>query len=243
MADYLPIIIPRKRKASSSGMYVRPRPLKKRRRTFTPGRDRVGGYYGRYAARGGETKFFDTSKSLTTAASTGAIANASLNLIPQGVTESQRIGRKCTLRSITLHMAMRLPAVTNTVTNPDDSVRFIMYLDKQCNGGTIAITDLMETANIRGFRNLANTSRFRILMDTTRNLKYNGVGSHGSGTVEQASATFNWQFSKACNIPLEFDSTTGAITELRSNNVGVYVISDRAVAQYIYLCRVRYSDN
>ncbi len=147
------------------------------------------------------------------------------------------------MRNITLHIGLRLPAVTNTVTNADDSVRIIMYLDKQCNGATIAITDLMETANIRGFRNLANTSRFRILMDTTRNLKYNGVGSHGAATVEQASATFNWQVSKACNIPLEFDSTTGAITEIRSNNVGVYVISDRAIMQYIYLARVRYSDN
>ncbi len=48
----------------------------------------------------GELKFHDLDIDDATIASNGTIAQVSCNLIAQGVTEVQRIGRKCILRSV-----------------------------------------------------------------------------------------------------------------------------------------------
>jgi len=67
---------------------------------FQPGVDRTGGYYGRFAGRGAELKFFDTATSFSIDTSPEVPATGQLVLIPQGVTESTRVGRKCVIRSI-----------------------------------------------------------------------------------------------------------------------------------------------
>ncbi len=238
----------RKRSGPSSGtvaIYSAPKacggPQVKRRKKYVAGSSRSSGYYGRYNSSGGELKFFDTSKSLTTAASAGVVT-VSFLLIPQGTTESTRIGRRATMKSFNLHYAFRLPNNSAAVSLPDDSVRFILFQDKQCNGTNAVVTDVLESANIRSFRNLANTGRFNVLMDKTHNLNYSGIGAYGAGTVEQNGGTKNYKFSKTLNMPIEWDNTAGAITEIRSNNIAMLIISDRGNAQYIFQARVRYSD-
>lgn len=237
----------RKRSGPSSGtiaVYSAPRgsgPSIKRRKKFIPGQDRKSGYYGRFPSSGGELKFFDTSKSLTTAASAGVVT-VSFFLIPQGTTESTRIGRKATMKSFNLRYGFRLPNVSAGASLPDDSVRCILFHDKQSNGNNAVVTDVLESANIRSFRNLANTGRFNVLMDKTHNLSYSGIGAYGAGSCEQNGGTWNFKVSKKLNMPVEWDNVAGAITEIRSNNLAMLIISDRGNAQYIFQARVRYSD-
>jgi len=69
---------------------------------FRPGYDRTGGSYGRYAGRGAELKFFDTSLSFLFDTTGEVPATGQLVLIPQGVTESTRVGRKCVIKSVHL---------------------------------------------------------------------------------------------------------------------------------------------
>ncbi len=225
------------------GPFRPPRPLK-RRKAFVPGAARIGGYYGRYPVgpRGGELKFFDRDLDDTPITTAGAITD-SINKIAQGVTEVTRVGRKCTIKSINWRFLVWLPE-QDAVADPlaPDSVRIILYIDKQTNGATAAVTDILETASWLSFRNLANTARFNVLMDKTTSINFLGLGSDGAGVVSQTQVNKSLTFFKKCNVPIEFDGTTGAITEIRSNNLGVLLISSNGTANFSSKIRVRFSD-
>ncbi len=118
----------------------------------------------------------------------------------------------------------------------------IPYQDKQANGATIVNTDLIETANDnQSFYNVANQGRFRILYDHQINL--NPLAAAGDGAVNDTPQLVRGgMFSKALNIPLEFSAGAGAITELRSNNIGVLLITQNGLAGFISNMRLRFSD-
>lgn len=234
----------RKRK-STNGYTNRPykRPYK---RPFVPGKDRVGGYYGRYKGSGGrktgELKFHDVIQNDTVVAQTTTIT-PSVNLIAQGITESTRVGRKCTLKSIHWRYQISLPQKDAQATPEEgDSCRVVLYIDKQCNGATIVGLDLFETESLQSFRNLANTNRFTILCDKIHNIRYGGMASDGAGLVSQGKEVMNTSVFKTLNLPIEFSSTTGVITEIRSNNIGILLISSSGVCGFNGNLRVRFSD-
>ncbi len=210
----------------------------RRKSLFRKGYNRTGGFYGRYS-NGGEKKFLDSVVDDAVIATGGLIFN-SVNKIPQGTTESERVGRKCTITNIGWKMSINLPATT-AAANTSDIVRVIMFIDKQANGATANVTDILESADFLSFNNLANTSRFRTLMDRTYALSSKAGGGDGT-TEDYAEEEITDSFYKKCHIPIEFDSTAGAITEIRSNNVGILVISKAGVAGLNSKVRVRYSD-
>lgn len=232
------------------GTYVTPapvfrRPTKRRKTTkrmFVPGRDRTGGYYGRYAGRNAEMKFFDFDHDDAVVA-TGGIVTDSINLIPQGTTESERNGRKCVIKSVACNFSVKMievdgiasPAVTETL-------RVIIFLDKQCNGAIAASSLLIDGNEIHAFRNLANQSRFTFLYDKVIPLSWATLTSEGSNLFSSAEMVKQFKFYKTCNIPLEFDSTTGAITEIRSNNIGFCLVSEAGTCAFSSKWRVRFSD-
>ncbi len=220
-----------------------PRPLK-RRKAFVPGRDRVGGYYGRYSVGGrGELKFHDVDLDDAVIAGGGGVTD-SINKIAQGVTESQRIGRKCTIKSINWKYRIAIPEIDAAASaEVADGVRVIMYIDKQCNGATAAVTDLLETASVHSFRNLANSGRFVFLLDKLYVMNYTTLASDGAGVVSSAEVTREYSFYKKCNLPIEFNSTTGVIAEIRSNNIGVLLIARNGDAGFLSKIRLRFSDN
>ncbi len=236
----------RKRRDLAAGKVVamyRPSPRPYKRRRFTPGTDRVGGYYGRYSGRNAELKFHDFTLDDSVILATGQITN-SVNLIAQGITESTRIGRKCTIRSIQWRYRVELPKKDAQATPAGgDSVRIIMYIDKQCNGATAVVQDILETGNWQSFRFLANSGRFVILMDRLVSINYSGMGSDGAGVVSQDNVFKDGTFSKQCNVPLEFDNTAGAITEIRSNNIGTLILAASGVAGFKSNVRLRFSDS
>lgn len=217
-------------------------PELKKRKTFTPGKDRTSGYYGKFGAAG-EWKFLDTNMNNSSIASAGVIT-ATIVAIPQGTTESERIGRKCTIRSIGFRYSLRLLEVDAAATPGNkDATRIIIYVDKQCNGATAAVLDILETATEHSFRNLANNQRFTFLMDEIVGMEYTTLASDGAGLVSSAGTNKEYSWYKKCLIPLEFNSTTGAIGEIRSNNIGVLLISQGGTPEIISQFRVRYSDN
>ena len=65
----------------------------------------------------------------------------------------------------------------------------------------------------------------------------------GNGTANDTlGVNINDSFYKTCNMPIEYDSTTGAITEIRSNNIGVLLLSRNGVCTFGSKFRVRFSD-
>lgn len=173
----------------------------------------------------------------------GGNITASINLIPQGVAENKRIGRKCTIRSINWSWRINLNQVEQTDSPPSgDTVRVILYLDQQCNGATIAVTDLLETDDYQSFMNLANSGRFIVLLDEFLTLNYPCMTE---GTADQFSVSNVLQmghFSTRCNIPLEFDFSNGILPEIKSNNLGVMLVGSQGVANWNSNFRLRFTD-
>jgi len=208
-----------------------------------PGAYRLGGAYMRSDPANFEKKYFDTIGTAGSIASAGSFS-LSLNLIPQGTTKNTRIGNKCTITNINIHGQLTLltQAADSVV---GDKVRMIIFVDKQCNGAAVAAaSDLIQTmpaasTDINSFRNMDNVNRFVILKDKTVSLNQTTQSaSLGSNVV-----TREIKFNKKCSIPLEFSSTTGAITEVRSNNIQFMFISlQNNATQFAFTSRVKFSD-
>lgn len=207
---------------------------------------RIGGFYGRFAGPGAELKFLDTVRADATLALAGAVIDDSLNHIPQGNTESERIGRKVVIRGLRLKGRIK-NSPTTAQTTTDQRYRIIVYCDKQANGATAVVTDILETAVIDSFRNLANVQRFQILYDKTKNMIMPAVAQTAAGTFTTYSCEYGQQFSMKLNLPIEFDNsaTTGVITSIRSNNIGLLAMcsTNDNPPVFAYTVRIRYSDN
>lgn len=203
---------------------------------------RTGGFFGRFGPGSGELKFFDTTKAATSV-TTASVVDASLNLIGQGVTESQRVGRKCTIKGIFIKGQL-LKAATTTQANGSERVRIIVYLDKQANGATAATINVLVASLVNSFRNMANSQRFVVLSDKTHTL--NATAASGNGTTDESFESARHVRINIGNvaIPIEFSSTTGAIGEIRSNNIGILYLADSGgLVTFGYTARVRFSDN
>lgn len=227
--------VKRKRGPFGGGGYYKAGPAIKKKK-YTP-RTRVAGV--------GELKYHDVDVNDASIASNGVIQNTgSINLIPQNTSETGRIGRKCTVKSIMWRYNLELGA--QSVVGNAETIRLIVYLDKQANGATASVSGnggILASDNYQAFNNLNNKSRFQILFDKVEVL--NPQAAAGDGTTNDAAdVELNGSFYKACNIPLEFSDDTGAITELRSNNIGVMTVAKvGTLAALVSKVRLRFSDN
>lgn len=219
-------------------MYGRSMPISK---ALVPGVTRTGGFYGRYGGRTGELKFFDTAVNFQVDATGEVPATGQWNLIPQGVTESQRVGRRCTIRSIQFRGTMEYVPAASTVGTA--VVHLFVVLDKQCNGAAASVTDVL-TSNAMGSAlvNLENRSRFVILKRWVWPMNAQAGVQGAFGRMSR-----NAEWYKKCKIPIDFDSSasTGAIGTIRSNNIFVLAGTsneDDAVG-FVGTARVRFSDN
>ncbi len=228
------------------GMTLARPPLKRRARSRIPLRG-SGTFRGRFAGQihaGREYKFHDTLISNTLFTQAGAVlTNGSLNEIPQGVEESQRIGRKVVVKSLQMKAKIFLANASNGATS--QLYRVIIFQDKQANGAAAVVLDILEQASTLSFRNLANSSRFKIWYDETKHI--NSTAAAGNGTTNVFSENFRYlQLHIPMNVPLEFDNTaaTGAIATIRSNNLGLLVMMQEA-AEDVFIqttIRLRFSD-
>lgn len=220
----------KKRKRSGSG----PSTYKKRR---TTPRARVAGL--------GELKFHDVDVDDASIATNGTIQNAgTINIIPQNLTESGRIGRKTIIKSVMWRYNLKLAA--QAVVGNAETIRLVLYLDSQANGATATVAGaggILEADNYQSFNNLTNSGRYTILFDKLEVL--NPQAAAGDGTTNDAAdVEVNGSFYKSCTIPLEFSADTGAITEVRSNNLGIMVLAK--VGSLVTLdskIRLRFTDN
>jgi len=184
-----------------------------------PGVTRRAGFYGRYgvaALQQGmkpELKFFDTALSFNFDLTGEVPATGQLTLIPQGDTESTRDGRIAVIKSVQI----RGQALLNPSTGAAAAEVAYLYLvlDTQCNGAAAAITDVFTSnAMATNLLQLNNSGRFRIMKKWV--LPFNA----GAGvTTAYNNVIIPIEFYKKCNIKVDWSSTTGAITEIRSNNL------------------------
>jgi len=201
---------------------------------------------GRFASVSKELKFHDVVLDDAVVVSGGSITD-SINKIPQGVTEINRIGRKCTIRSINWRFNIVLPEVNNVATpNNGEIFRMMMYVDKQTNGATATVVNILQTADYQSFNNLSNKGRFRILMDRTYSINYKTLASKfDADTFSSALVEIHGTMFKKIALPIEFDNSDsdGRLSTIRTNNIGVLLISRSGIVGFFSQIRLRFSDD
>jgi len=192
-----------------------------------------------------EKKFLDNDliDAIISSASAGVIA--SLNVLPQGIGAQERIGRKVTITKLKIRYRLFLNTQQNATTlASDDTVRVIIYIDKQANGATALGSDILrDNTDYHSYRLLSNVGRFVILQDRTDTLHFSSTGYDTVSTqFNQAGGNLYFKFNKTMNLPIEFSGVTGAITEIQSNNIGMLLISSNGLAGMNGKSRIRYAD-
>lgn len=199
----------------------------------------------------GEKKFLDTTIATTAITTTGVILNSSLNVIPQGDTQSERIGRKVTVCDVLLKGNITQPAQIITslpqgLSDMCNNVRVIVYLDKQCNKATATVAQILQTTDENSFRNLEYVDRFQILYDETVIMNVGGLSNIITTPTFYAPGVRNqFGFTKKISVPITYDTsaTTGAIGTITSNNIGIMAIATVANSSFVDgICRIRYTD-
>ncbi len=206
------------------------------------GKSRTGGYYGRFNQGGSnrpELKFHDVNVTTGGASTTLTVFNASLLLIAQNTTETGRIGRKIQLKSITTNFHCFVP---DPATNPThDALQIYLILDRQCNGANANLADFVDdTTNFLGMRNLANTQRFVTLWKGQ--YTFIPTAGAGNGTADTwGHSGHDFTIHRKMNIPVEYDGTTGTITEIQSNNLFWAVRSRHGFVDLALFTRIRFT--
>ncbi len=230
----------RKRTGKHWGSFVPKRWHRKGK--ISRGYTRRTGYYGRYGpAQQGEAKFFEHAISQSAMPNAGTVTD-SINLVAQGVTETERVGRKCTVRYLQIRYLIRLMAAT-AAADSGSVARIIVFQDKQTNGVTANTTEILEQAHPRSFYNLANSGRFNILLDKLWCLSPQAAAATTTTTFTTMESVKCGLLTAHIDVPLEFSGTTGAITEVRSNNIGILFMSEDGRCELIYNARIRFTDN
>jgi hypothetical protein len=97
------------------------------------------------------------------------------------------------------------------------------------------ILDTTPTKDVYAFRNLQNSSRFAILYDKTYSINCGGGISTSFGENVKGL-----KINIKCNIPIEYNASTPAITDLNSNNIGILGVSRDGIADTAYNVRIRF---
>jgi len=187
-----------------------------------------------------ELKFFDTELA-GQIDTTGAIltTGGQVNLIPQGDTGSSRDGREVTVKSLYVKISLRLyPGIAAVMSG---SAFIYIILDKQCNGA--AITDILDVFTDdflpTAMLNLTNSNRFVVLKHWCI-----PMNPQAGATTALNSHNVCFDYYKKLDLKLQFSGATGAITEIRSNNIFIAVGSTGVADDAITLtgtCRLRFT--
>ncbi len=181
-----------------------------------------------------EMKFFDTDLSHTVVANITRLSTGDqLCLIPQGVTESTRVGRKAFIKSIQITGMVRFSGAGGV----SGHVKLYLVLDKQANGAVAAPLLVYDNVSFPlALRELSNQSRFQILK--TWNLPM-------ETSLESADVEKNVILFKKVNIPIVYTAAAGAITEICCNNIFMMAGSSNSgftAATFVGTCRLRFTD-
>ncbi len=207
------------------------------------GYDRAGvGSYGKYIGARQEHKYIDTGWNIDPLDVFSLSTTFSLNNIPAGTGESQRIGRKAVLRSFGIRFKIQLKSSASLLPN---AVRFMLVLDKQANGTKALDSEILDngvTQDFFAFNRLSNKNRFRTLVD--RMYAFNRTAGVVAASADNLILDFVY---KKLDIPVEFSGTTGVDTEIRSNNLLMVLfvedIIGTADCEFQAISRLRFTDN
>ncbi len=191
----------------------------------------------RVILKNAELKYVDKVFTALPIAQTGS-NQGNVQLIVQNDTASGRNGRRVQAKKWYLRMQLDLPT-TAIPTNQSDVVRLMMVQFKTTDGATIGGGDLLKQNTHLGFNNLENKGSFRTLVDKMYDL------NPGLVTESIGGSPTYWvtdEFYLDLDIPLEWNNTTGAISEMLVNSLQIVMWSATGNAVFNGHSRVRYLD-
>lgn len=231
-----------KRKAYGGGFRAKNsrRRVVARRRRYPYNNRRMGGFIGRFQGmQKQELKYLDLDFNDALISTGGTIIMTSLLGIAAGTGPSERLGRRIFVKSIDFRGNLYI-APDSSVGH--DEVRVLIYQDAQCNGAVAATTDILDFAGNHdwmSYRNLEHLRRFKLLCDKKISLNCQAGGYDGTD-IHWGAKTVNFKKHLKLNMTVDYESTTGAITELSSNNIGVMGVSAQNQTTFNGKIRVRY---
>lgn len=168
-----------------------------------------------------ELKNFDTTLTIPVIDFTPAVAITGvlgqLDLIPQGVTIQTRVGQAITVKQIQIKGRFTFTPVAGVDTQQSRPTMWLI-LDKQCNGVQAATTDIWEydTLPYTMLPNRENAKRFIVLKQWAATL---GANYEVAAAATGHNCRHEIDYTLKCNIELDFSSTAGALTELKTNHL------------------------
>lgn len=119
-------------------------------------------------------------------------------------------------------------------------MRLIWFIDRQANGTTPTLTNVLTSASFVATYNTLNVighggHRYLILGDETRTL------NPGVAAAVQCTTLNTKVISK--KIPVHYLASTGAATDVATNNVWCFVIANTATATIRHQCQIQFTDN
>lgn len=210
---------------------------------IVPGFTRVGGPFARAfkanpsrALMGPlEKKYLDVTTTTVSPITTAGAIVSTFTIIAQGTTEVTRVGGKITVTNFNIRG--NISGLSQAAGQVGDIVRIIVFVDKQTNGAAPAVTDLLKTANIYSYLNMDNVDRFQVLKD-----KFVSINQTGILAATSVYENKVFKVNKKLNMPIHYASTTGAITEVKSNNIYLLHISLTGESQISYSARTKFTD-
>ena len=168
----------------------------------------------RFSGSGGtEWKYLDTAINQPIDFTAETFPASGLQVIVAGNGENNRIGRKVTVKSIQFRGTFL--AVPSTSANFSAVIHLYLIQDTQTNGALAGFTDVFTGAQANtAMYNLDNSKRFRILKKWV--CDFNATAG---ATTAYNNQSKHIEFYKRCNIPINYSSTTGAISEVASNGL------------------------
>jgi len=165
---------------------------------------------------------------------TGNVISSFCTGITQGTNDNQRSGGQILVTGLQLRGEFYLPS-DQTSANQVDQFRFIVFVDRQCNGTAPTVASVLETANLYSFYNEDNIpvggkGRFKILWDKMLILATKTQSHDAGGNVRTSPVRIPIKKNFKLKVPIIYNSTLGNLTEMNLNNIGAICINGQGVS-------------
>jgi len=198
-----------------------------------PGYTRTAGAYARSLPCGPEKKFLDNVfQDRLVKGTAGTFTGASLAFSPgflaiqRNTSDIGRIGNQVCVKNFNFRGTLQCTTVAG---NPNPQrARIIFFWDLQANGAAANAGNMLEgpllTTEVDTFRNLDEVARFKVIKDKT--FIMNPKAMSGATPVNSCGQSFTVKVSWKGDMPVHYSADTGAIGEMRSENLSYFVWSD-----------------
>ena len=132
----------------------------------------------------------------------------------QGDGPTQRNGRQLTIKSIQMRLTIKQDGDSD---HHNSAIRVILIQDKQANGASPALSDIVNGANTTVLTNLDNRQRFQILYDETYLIggTLDGTLTGAAGGLPRAYCNFYRKY----NITTTFKGNDNSIGSIATNAI------------------------